>query len=247
MGRLTRKKRWGGFVNHGFVENIIEGEILSKHFNKTRGKVCFEVGCAGGKSLAYISRNFGYFPEGINYIEGTRDIVKKTLKNNGINECKIYEEDFLGFKPSRKYDLVFSGGFIEHFYEKLLETVENKHMELLAPGGRIVISVPNFNYGQYLIHFLLDRANLRQHNIKTMTRAYYRKLAKEYGLIIIFLGYTGGFFDFWTENRSLNLFQKMLYKGLWLFKRIAAKSQLGSFCNPILSPYLVFIGEKPVL
>jgi len=243
MGKLAQKKQWRR-PSSGFINNIVEGEILFKHLEKTRGKTCFEVGCSSGGSLAYIARNFGYFPEGIDCIEGTRGIVKKTLKNNGVNECRIYEEDFLSFKPTRKYDLVYSGGFIEHFSGETLERVKEKHMELLDEGGRIVITVPNFNYGQYLIHFLLDRDNLNEHNVKTMTRSFYRRIAKEYGLKIIYLGYTGGFFDFWVQNKLLNLFQKIIYKVLWLFKRMTDKLPKRSFCNPILSPYLVFIGEK---
>ncbi|MCP4400818.1 MAG: methyltransferase domain-containing protein [bacterium] len=246
MGRLTQKSDWGGQGSRGFVAHIIEGVLLHKYFDKTKGKVCLAIGCSTGGSLAYISRVFGYFPEGIDYVKHTKDIVKRTLHNNGINDCKIYEEDFLSWQPSRKYDLVLSGGFIEHFSGKLLETVKDKHIELLSPGGRIVITVPNFNYGQYLIHFLLDRDNLAQHNIKTMTRAYYRKIAKEYGLKIIFLGYIGGFFSFWVKNKSLNLLQRMILKGLLFLQRMGIKSPLRSFCNPILSPYLVFIGEKHV-
>lgn len=70
--------------------------------------------------MAYIARNFGYFPEGINYVEGTRAIVKQALQNNGIDDSKIYEDDFISWKPPKQYDLVFSGGFIEHFTDEIL-------------------------------------------------------------------------------------------------------------------------------
>ena len=143
---------------------------------------------------------------------------------------------------------MFSGGFIEHFSGESLEKIEQKHVELMESGGKLVITVPNFNYGQYLIHYILDKKNLDEHNVKTMSRSYYRRFAKQYGLNIIFLGYTGGFFDFWPRNIKpwWNPSHKLFFKGLVWFRTMTVKMKLQPYCNSVLSPYLIFIAEKPI-
>ena len=51
--------------------------------------------------------------------------------------------------PPKKYDLVLSGGFAEHFDDH--ELVVRKHAEWAKPRGLVVIIVPNLTH----IHRLL--------------------------------------------------------------------------------------------
>jgi len=105
-----------------FKSFLLEKKISSKN-------IALEIGCVPGIFLGYLCKNFGYFPEGIDFVKDSKKITQGTLKKFGINKSIVYEEDFLGWKPTKKYDLVCSFGFIEHF--KDTTRIILKHVTLL--------------------------------------------------------------------------------------------------------------------
>jgi 2-polyprenyl-3-methyl-5-hydroxy-6-metoxy-1,4-benzoquinol methylase len=46
-----------------------------------------------------------------------------------------------GLTPREAFDVVLSGGFIEHFTD--VAAIVQKHLQLLKPGGRLVVMIPN--------------------------------------------------------------------------------------------------------
>jgi SAM-dependent methyltransferase len=218
--------------------------VFFKYLNKVDGKTCLEVGCVPGRYLVYICKNFGYFVEGIDFAKNTKSITELTLRENNIYDYIIYESDFTTWKSSKQYDLVCSFGFIEHFSGSTEKEIIKKHIELLKPGGKLILEVPNFNYGQYIIHALLDFRILKSHNIKTMNLSYYKKIAKNYGLKILYLGYWGGVFDFWAKTDHMNCIQKAIYWVLTRIKWSIAKTPIQNYNNRFFSPYIVFVAEK---
>ncbi|MFC1590514.1 hypothetical protein ACFL42_03390, partial [Candidatus Omnitrophota bacterium] len=151
-----------------------------------------------------------------------------------------YEKDFSTWNHSIKYDLICSFGFIEHFKGELEKQIIKKHIDMLKPGGKLILTVPNFNYGQYIICSLLNRRLLRKHNIKTMTLSYFKDIASLNGLNIIYLKYYGGLFDFWLGDDNLNIFQLILHKILRVARYLLHNIKLN---NRFFSPYIVFIAE----
>lgn len=172
---LTSKSDWLNRQSQGEINSILFGNLFSKFLKKSLGKSCLEIGCVPGRFLAYLCKNFGYFPEGIDYMKDTKKIIATTLLNNGLQDFVIYEEDFIKWGIIKQYDLVCSFGFIEHFEGDLNRQVVKKHIELLKSGGKLIIDIPNFNYCQYLFHLMLNREVLKTHNVKIMNLAYFKK------------------------------------------------------------------------
>ena len=183
--------------------------MFYKYLQKTKDKTCLEIGCVPGRFLAYICKNFGYFPEGIDYVKGTKKITEKTLALNGLQKFSIFEKDFLQWETAKQYDLVCSFGFIEHFEGDLNRQVIEKHVRLLKPGGKLIMDIPNFNYCQYLFHLMLNREVLSTHNIKIMNLALFQKNSrKTHDLKILHLDYYGGLFNYWGLTSKTKLFRK---------------------------------------
>jgi len=242
--KLTTQDAWS-HRKGGIVDSILFEDLFLKYLEKIENKICLEIGCVPGKFLSYISKNFGYFPEGIDYITGTKQITEETLKLNNIHQYNIYESDFTIWNSPKQYDLVCSFGFIEHFTGDLERKIIKSHIDLLKPGGKLILDVPNFRFGQYFIHFLLNRENLKKHNLKIMKLSYFTMVAKENNLKIIHLGFYGGFFEFWSAN-NLNLIRKIIFRVLKIIEKIIKKTPLKSFNNCFFSPYIVFIAEKQI-
>ena len=53
--------------------------------------------------------------EGIDYVNGAKEMTLKMLNTFGIKDATIYEDNFLDWTPNKLYNLVCSFGFIEHF------------------------------------------------------------------------------------------------------------------------------------
>ncbi len=106
------------------VEVRVSRAIVEKH----RGKRVLEV----GNVLSH------YFP-----IE--HDVLDKYEKAPGV-----IREDIVDFQPAEKYDLVVSISTLEHVGwdeksrepEKILTALENLSRNVIAPGGKIVITLP---------------------------------------------------------------------------------------------------------
>ena len=243
---LTSKKTWKSRETFGVVRFVWFADLFKKYLRKSNGEICLEIGCVPGKFLAYICKTFGYFAEGIDYLEDSEKITGTTLKNNGINYYKIYKADFMDWDPPERYDLVCSFGFIEHFTGSLNKKVIKKHIKLVKPGGKLIVEVPNFRYCQYFVYYILNRGLSRIHNKETMNLTYYKNIARDNNLKILYLGYWGGPFEFlgeFVKYSNLNLLQKLFYIILIIIKKTKI---LKNTRNCFLSPFIVFIAEKRI-
>ena len=81
----------------------------------------------------------------------------KWLKANQYQIGEFKNQKIEDTLSKTKYDLVYSCGFIEHFID--WEQIFIKHLSLVKDGGRIIITTPNFNSMQGLLHRNLDKVN----------------------------------------------------------------------------------------
>lgn len=212
-------------------------KVLKK--NEREGAVALEVGCCPGTFLSYLCKEFNYLPEGVDYATGAAEITKKTLRKAGLPEATIHQEDFFNWDTKKKYNLVSSFGFVEHFRDASIGA--DKHIDLLKEDGVLVLEVPNFTNGQYHLHYWLDRENLERCNIKAMHISFLKDLVKRHNLKVEYLGYVGGIFDFWWENDNPNLFQKIIAT---LLRPVAYIGRRIPLNNRIFSPFIVLIARK---
>jgi len=214
-------------------------EIFEEYLKPTDGTV-LEIGCVPGTFLAYFTNRFGYIPEGIDFDEKTKEITSKTLENFGVMGFTIYQKDFNKWKTKKKYDLVCSFGFVEHFDNA--EEIIKKHIDLTKKGGKVIIEVPNFSGFNGFLHKLVDKPNLEKHNTRIMNLDFFRKVARENNLKVLYLGYYGRFHFQWGYGRlkTANIFQIGIYALLKLISKVTIKIKMRNN----LSNYIILIAEK---
>lgn len=134
-----------------------------------------EVGCAPGKTIAWVARELGARVAGADYSPRGVEISRDLLRSVGV-DGDVRCEDILAttFEPA-SFDVVFSGGVIEHFDDP--REIVRAHVGLARPGGKIIITIPHYGglYGHLQRHF--DPANLALHNLAIMGPDALRGLA----------------------------------------------------------------------
>jgi SAM-dependent methyltransferase len=153
------------------------------------GASVLEVGCAPAKWLIFYAERFGARVTGIEYShKGARLSRENMAAADVVGE--VQEADFFEVEP-RPHELVLSIGFIEHFDD--LDAVLARHLEFVAPGGRLAVGVPNLRGFNGALQRLAEPDYLALHNRAAMRPALYRELADARGLELMHLGYLGGF------------------------------------------------------
>lgn len=221
-------------------DNIII-KWLSKHHNvHVENKSCIEIGCFPGRYLTFFG-DLGYELNGIDIIDRTSSELPSWLIGQGYKVGEFITSDFLEYNFNKKYDLVYSLGFIEHFTD--WESVIIKHADLVKPGGILIIETPNFKgIVQRLLHIILDKENYKRHNIWSMDPLKWEKvLGNEFS--ITYSGYFYGF-DFWVEKQRRNVFQKLILK--ILFKTLPTIKKAIKMNSKYFSPFCGLIAQRKV-
>ena len=210
MENLVKQEIWdAGYA--GFDFRVEEDELTADISRRLKqfgpppaGGTCFEMGCYPCRYLSYFGLRYRLQVNGVDAYGGSFAPVLRWLDSLGVQRGQILQQDaFAAVKELEaagvRYDLVYSLGFIEHFTDYL--AVIDAHDRLVAPGGLLILSTPNFRgWCQNLLHRLFDRENLARHVVSSMDPdAWAAHLADRYD--ILFTGYVGGF-DFWCEPET---------------------------------------------
>lgn len=204
----------------------------------TTTKDVFEIGCFPGRYLNVFGEK-GYELNGVDLTPRVLELNDFFLKR-GYKVGQIQKEDFQKLK-TRKYDLVCSFGFIEH-YKKFIEIID-MHSGILKENGTLLITAPNFRGGlQYIYHKILDDKNLKKHNLKSMSPRKWEQHLIDCGFQIIYCGYIGS--ELWKENynsknNSFKIFERILTV---MIKFMNSKFPNNSFS----SAYCVILAKKTV-
>lgn len=165
--------------------------ILDRHLPKGQGLSALEIGGAPGQYLAYVRNTFGY---SVSALDLSPIGCQKTRDNFALLhiEGKVYQRDLFGDNSDiPQFDVVYSLGFIEHFSD--LNSVVERHLALLKPGGTLMVGAPNF---LGINHWFLKRLApelLALHNLNTMNVRAWKSFRERFALTLIFEGYVGGF------------------------------------------------------
>lgn len=197
--KLTGQTFWEDYWevklgNHKKKTSLLIKELL-KFFDKnlpvTPGLTLLEVGGAYGYYLLYLTRHFGYKAFSLDYSQVGNQQTLETFAKAKV-PVEVFERDlFADNSDLPKFDIVYSLGFIEHFDDSL--NVVARHLDLLKPGGILLLGVPNYS-GIYrkVLHRLAPSIE-QTHNMKTMDLANWKVFADKLPIDVIFEGYIGGF------------------------------------------------------
>ena len=125
--------------------------------------------------LVWVEEALRAIVTGMDYSKSGIDMAQALFDALDAKGDLIYADIFSHpFRPGT-FDVVYSAGVIEHFND--LREIVRIHVDLLKPGGKTLITVPNFErlYGRLLGY--CDPENLAIHNLRIMTPAALRQLA----------------------------------------------------------------------
>jgi cyclopropane fatty-acyl-phospholipid synthase-like methyltransferase len=239
----TTKTYWDSYYadfSPRLVDQIHFDDLFRRHLPIDPSKTVLEVGCAGGEFLAHFAKVYRYRPFGVDFSDEIRK-TRVTFEFNGLDQPTLFQSDFFEWRPPHLFDLVCSFGFVEHFDD--LAVVVKRHAEFVAPGGMLIITMPHFAHLQYPLHWLLDRQNLRRHNTKSMNLKALADAMKEQPFELRHLDYYGTM-DFWTENKNMSRWQKLLNWQVRSVTKRVNKLFGANKPNRLVSPHIVLIAER---
>jgi len=198
-------------------------------------RTCLEIGCYPGRFIAVFGE-LGYTLFGIDLADDLAELPE-WLEQSGYRVGSFWREDFSAFDPQRKFDIVTSFGFIEHFTN--WEEILRKHMALVADKGHLIVEAPNFTGRfQNWLHLNFDKANYARHHLPAMDIDKWAALIEQCGFEIIYAGYFGKF-RFWTEPEPRTIRQRLILRVLRFLQpllRVALppnKKTYSPFCGVI--------------
>lgn len=192
---------------------------LEANVPRTETGTCIEIGCYPGRYLSVFGE-LGYEIYGIDLTPRLTE-VPKYLESSGFRLGEFWQEDFMTFDPGRSFDLVCSFGFIEHFTD--LESVIDKHLALVAQGGRLLLQAPNFlGVFQNWFHRTLNAKSFALHNLSAMEVARWENYVASRGFQVEWSGYFGPFY-FWYDPQERLFSERLLLNGLRVIKPFLSK------------------------
>jgi SAM-dependent methyltransferase len=224
--------------------------ILPKYVPQMPGGKVVEIGSAPGDYVVAFAKHHGCIPHGIEYSEVGVELNRRVFSMHGFDPDNVIQSDFFSDEFRNRYreqfDAVISKGFIEHFAD--LRPVIDGHMDLLKPGGYLVVTIPNLRGLNYPVIRLLDGEAIPRHNIEIMRKKIYATLFDRTELEPLFCDYYGTFSLYlYTAGRS-KLQRSALRTGYKLqpFLNLGFRTVLGSrgLESGLLSPFLLYIGKK---
>lgn len=249
---LTEKQYWEAFwdsvvvpnkVNLNFSNDANIATILNRFLIKDSQKRAFEVGCAPGKWLIYLSENFNYSVDGCEYIEAASKKTRENLDICGITGYNIYSGDFLNMELDKKYDVVISLGFIEHFNDAA--SVCKRHADLLKEHGILIFGIPKLTGLNYYLAKQVDKSLddklIPNHNLSIMNLDYFKKLGTVIGCQNLFVDTVGGF-----EPAMFNITKSpMWFKILFHTTKFVFNNRFFRKINhPYYSSYIMGVYQK---
>jgi hypothetical protein len=158
------------------------------------------------------------------------------FKEDNLHIGDFIKADFTQYHSDKRYDLVTSFGFVEHFedYKDIIE----RHCSLVDNGGYLLITAPNYAKG--LRHKLAKTYNpgkFKTHNIDSMNPKIWENICIKNGFKIVYCGYIG--IPCLTKHGNKTKANRVLYMLmcviLRLFRSIPLlfKSKSGNFSSDI--------------
>ena len=241
---------WTRDYTRSYLDYLLWDVLYRKYLPDQKGLKVLEIGSAPGLHLVRLMYEFGYVPYGVEYSAQGVELNRRVFADNGIDPENVihadaFSEEFLS-EYKEFFDIVISLGFIEHFTD--VEKAVGIHLELLKPGGTLVVEIPNLSGINRLLLRLANRELLNMHSLSIMNKAVFRRLFDIPGLSPLYCNYCGTFsFRLWTASEKSLLrfpvrFCKRLEPYIGVVQRLIFRDR-GLECR-LWSPLLIFVGRK---
>ena len=172
-------------MNRPYFE-IANPEIPKIIGDLPRGLDVLDVGCGSGVHGAELKRLYDHQVVGVDL--STASIAKAKMRLREAYVADVTNPELYPFSGSRQFDLILFSDILEHLYDPA--DVLARHLSWLAPGGYVLISVPNIAIWNMRLSLLLgrfeyqDTGTLDRTHIRYFTRSFFMRFAREAGLEI---------------------------------------------------------------
>lgn len=214
-GCLTSQSDWTKdepsprqFVTPKYLNKRKHRELIAGLQKDLKNPSLIELGCGSGEYAPEIL-SLLRFPkdgriEGIDWSQKLGNTFLSSLKSKGYTNCSFCCSDLIQVTTEEitcKYDLVTSGGLVEHFIGDIFEKILELHGKLLSDRGVAIISVPNFHGVRYLWHTLFDFNSFLMHSTDAMIIKNISNYYECKGYEIVETFYHGSF-ELWRSNSN---------------------------------------------
>lgn len=233
----------------GYDDHEIWNVLYRRHMPRPGASVV-EIGSAPGEHLVKLHERFGLVPYGIEYSPAGVKVNREAFSSRGLDPANVIAMDFFSDECLARYresfDVVMSRGFVEHFDEPA--SVIDRHIDLLKPGGLLIVSIPNLRGVNYSLTRLFHKELIPMHNLKIMSKVPFFELfdtTRVRPLVCRYVG-TFSFYLFNTKEGSrLAALLRASMKAqtlLNVFSRVCFGDRGAE--SPFTSPQLIFAGVK---
>ena len=220
-GYLTSKSDWTEaeqsprrFVTPKYLNKRKHRELIAGLQQDLKNPTLIELGCGSGEYAPEIL-SLLRFPKdgkiyGIDWSQKLGNTFLSSLKSKGYTNCEFCCSDLIQVATENitcKYDIVTSGGLVEHFIGDIFEKILELHVKLMSDRGVAIISVPNFHGVRYLWHTLFDFNSFLTHTTDAMIVKNISDYYEYQGDEIIETFYHGSF-ELWRSNSNEKSKQK---------------------------------------
>jgi SAM-dependent methyltransferase len=145
-----------------------------------------DVGCGSGVHGAELDRIHGHRVVGVDLSETS--IQKAKIRLVEAYVADVTKPENYEFFGRRKFDVIVFSDILEHLYDPF--DVLTRHYQLLAPGGHVLISLPNVAIWNVRLELLAgrfeyqDTGTLDRTHIRFFTRRTFHQFARKAGLDI---------------------------------------------------------------
>jgi 2-polyprenyl-3-methyl-5-hydroxy-6-metoxy-1,4-benzoquinol methylase len=134
-------RQWESASAHDYEGPVYDFHEIFRRILPRDGRLrLLEVGSARGFALVYFHKEYGYQISGLDRSEKGIEVAREHCRRNSV-PARLYVGDLFALELPGPYDIVYSGGVLEHFADP--RPALRRHVDFLRPGGLMVLGVPN--------------------------------------------------------------------------------------------------------
>ncbi len=146
----------GRFISAGReLYNMLLRRLLLRHL--TLQSRLLELGCGTATLTLSITQHIKELV-GLDISARGLEIADQYKRKWGVLNASFVKADCRQVPFEHEFDIVWSSGLIEHFFEKDIDIVF-QHIKAVKPGGKALMSVP-YKYSLHSLHYVLTRSRL---------------------------------------------------------------------------------------
>ncbi len=146
------------------------GQLILPHISK-KGR-SLELGCGTAQLTLMIAPHIQE-AVGLDISSEGLAIATREQARLGVPNATFVKADVQSVPFTDEFDVVWSAGLIEHFFDRDIDIVQ-QHIQATKPGGVVVMSVP-YAYSLHSLHYALTRPKLLRRFWPWSQERYFQK------------------------------------------------------------------------